>query len=96
VVADEASDLDVVKVRVMNDKERRYKGVVDCVRQITAHEGILGFYKGFGMCWARVSFAFFKMKITHILTVYGQLGAHTVLTFVAFERLRSLFGIAPM
>jgi hypothetical protein len=45
---------DVIKVRIHNDKERRYRGVVHCMR-VTAREGPLAFYKGFGMCWARVS-----------------------------------------
>ncbi|TFY77956.1 hypothetical protein EWM64_g6055, partial [Hericium alpestre] len=72
-----SNPVDVVKVRVMNDKERRFKGVGDCVRTIMVQEGPGAFFKGFGMCWAR-------------------LGAHTVLSFVAFERLRALFGIAPM
>ncbi|KAI0318336.1 mitochondrial carrier, partial [Amylostereum chailletii] len=70
-----SNPVDVVKVRVMNDKERQYKGVSDCIKQMVAKEGPMAFYKGFGMCWAR-------------------LGAHTVLTFVAFERLRSALGIA--
>jgi solute carrier family 25 uncoupling protein 8/9 len=39
----------------MNDKDRQLNGVVDCVRKIMAREGPLAFYKGFGMCWARVS-----------------------------------------
>ncbi|KAI0035952.1 mitochondrial carrier [Vararia minispora EC-137] len=72
-----SNPVDVVKVRLMNDKERRYRGVVDCVRQILAKESPAAFFKGFPMCWAR-------------------LGAHTVLTFVAFERLRLWFGIRPM
>ncbi|EIM82640.1 mitochondrial carrier [Stereum hirsutum FP-91666 SS1] len=72
-----SNPVDVVKVRVMNDKERRYQGVSDCVKQMLQKEGPKAFYKGFGMCWAR-------------------LGTHTILSFVAFERLRSLFGIAPM
>jgi hypothetical protein len=36
---------DVIKVRLMNDKDHRYKGVTDCVRSITMHEGPLAFYK---------------------------------------------------
>lgn len=47
--------LDVVKVRLMSDKERQLNGVMDCIRKIMAREGPLAFYKGFGMCWARVS-----------------------------------------
>ncbi|KAH9174226.1 mitochondrial carrier [Lactarius sanguifluus] len=72
-----SNPVDVVKVRVMNDKERKFGSVLDCVRTMLRQEGPMAFYKGFSMCWAR-------------------LGAHTVLCFVAFERLRALFGIAPM
>ncbi|EPQ54225.1 mitochondrial carrier [Gloeophyllum trabeum ATCC 11539] len=72
-----SNPVDVVKVRVMNDKERRYKGVVDCVRSIMVNEGPLAFFKGFGMCWAR-------------------LGVHTIVSFIAFERIRGLLGISPM
>ncbi|KAI0050032.1 mitochondrial carrier [Auriscalpium vulgare] len=72
-----SNPVDVVKVRVMNDKEGQFKGVSDCVRTIWTKEGPMAFFKGFGMCWAR-------------------LGAHTVLSFVVFERLRAAFGIAPM
>jgi Mitochondrial carrier protein len=46
--------VDVVKVRIMNDKERQYRGVVDCVKTIMVKEGPLAFWKGFSMCWARV------------------------------------------
>lgn len=72
-----SNPVDVVKVRLMNDKAREFHGVSDCVRSITTREGLLAFYKGFGMCWAR-------------------LGTHTILTFVIFERIRLLFGIAAM
>ncbi|TFK46092.1 mitochondrial carrier [Heliocybe sulcata] len=72
-----SNPVDVVKVRVMNDKEHRYKGVFDCVKTIMVHEGPLAFWKGFGMCWAR-------------------LGIHTIVSFIAFERIRSLLGISPM
>ena len=46
---------DVIKVRLMNDKTHQYKGALDCVRQIMVNEGSFAFFKGFGMCWARVS-----------------------------------------
>lgn len=46
---------DVVKVRLMNDKKHEFRGAFDCIRQVLAREGPFGFYKGFGMCWARVS-----------------------------------------
>jgi len=72
-----SNPVDVVKVRVMNDRELKFKSVFDCVRIMLRQEGPMAFYKGFSMCWAR-------------------LGTHTVLCFVAFERLRALFGIAPM
>lgn len=84
----------------MNDKERQYRGVSDCVKQMLQNEGPKAFFKGFGMCWARVSIRL--ARIFHAMTVIlndrclEQLGTHTILSFVAFERLRSLFGIAPM
>ena len=46
---------DVVKVRLMNDKHRHIEGVVHCIKNILLHEGPMAFYKGFGMCWGRVS-----------------------------------------
>ncbi|KAH9915696.1 mitochondrial carrier [Fomitopsis serialis] len=49
-----SNPVDVVKVRLMNDSGREYQGVSDCVRNIMAKEGPLAFYKGFGMCWARL------------------------------------------
>jgi len=49
-----SNPVDVVKVRLMNDSGREYRGVSDCVRNIMAEEGPLAFYKGFGMCWARL------------------------------------------
>ncbi|KAI0743363.1 hypothetical protein C8Q80DRAFT_1106739 [Daedaleopsis nitida] len=49
-----SNPVDVIKVRLMNDKAHRYKGAFDCVRQVMVNEGPFGFFKGFGMCWARV------------------------------------------
>ncbi|KAI0373511.1 mitochondrial carrier [Pilatotrama ljubarskyi] len=49
-----SNPVDVVKVRLMNDKTHEFKGALDCVRQIMVKEGLFGFYKGFGMCWARL------------------------------------------
>ncbi|KAH9917904.1 mitochondrial carrier [Epithele typhae] len=72
-----SNPVDVIKVRLMNDKTHQYRGALDCVRQIMANEGAFGFFKGFGMCWAR-------------------LGTHTVLTFLIFERVRSMLGIEAM
>ncbi len=46
---------DVVKVRLMTDTHRELNGVLHCVRSILVHEGPLAFFKGFGMCWGRVS-----------------------------------------
>ncbi|KAM5543268.1 hypothetical protein V8D89_003142 [Ganoderma adspersum] len=51
-----SNPVDVVKVRLMNDKNHQFKGAFDCVRQITVKEGPFGFFKGFGMCWARDTF----------------------------------------
>jgi hypothetical protein len=48
--------VDVVKVRVMNDKDRKFRSVLDCVRTMLKQEGPMAFYKGFSMCWARVNF----------------------------------------
>ncbi|KAI0633818.1 mitochondrial carrier [Trametes polyzona] len=49
-----SNPVDVVKVRLMNDKKHEYKGALDCIKQVLAREGPFGFYKGFGMCWARL------------------------------------------
>ncbi|KAI0666638.1 mitochondrial carrier [Trametes maxima] len=49
-----SNPVDVVKVRLMNDKKHEFKGAFDCVRQVMVKEGLFGFYKGFGMCWARL------------------------------------------
>lgn len=46
---------DVVKVRLMTDKNREIQGVMHCIRTILVKEGPMAFYKGFGMCWGRVS-----------------------------------------
>jgi hypothetical protein len=45
---------DVVKVRLMTDKNRQLNGVMHCVKTILVNEGPIAFYKGFGMCWGRV------------------------------------------
>jgi len=49
-----SNPVDVVKVRIMNDKTRQYRGIGHCVRTILANEGPTAFYKGFLMCWARL------------------------------------------
>lgn len=41
------SPVDVVKSRVMGDKEKRFSGVVDCFVKTAREEGIGAFYKGF-------------------------------------------------
>ena len=78
----------------MNDKTHQYKGALDCVRQIMVNEGSFAFFKGFGMCWARVST--FPLRGIPAANLATQLGTHTVLTFLIFERVRSLLGIAAM
>lgn len=66
----------------MNDKERQYKGVSDCVKQMIQKEGPRALYKGFGMCWARVSvpsvtFMFsVSHRVTHELTIGAAWNAH--------------------
>ncbi|GJE96767.1 mitochondrial carrier [Phanerochaete sordida] len=72
-----SSPVDVVKVRLMTDKNRELKGVFHGVRTILVNEGPMAFYKGFSMCWAR-------------------LGTHTIVSFLIFEELRKLVGIAPV
>ncbi|KAH9014170.1 mitochondrial carrier domain-containing protein [Lactarius deliciosus] len=82
--------VDVVKVRVMNDKEHKFGNVLDCVRTMLRQEGPMAFYKGFSMCWARVHFIRLRLRSLNLEPI--QLGAHTVLCFVvAFERLRDTF-----
>lgn len=46
---------DVVKVRLMTDKHHKFSGALDCARKVLLHEGPMAFYKGFSMCWGRVS-----------------------------------------
>ena len=38
----------------MTDKHRQFNGLLHCARQVLTQEGPMAFYKGFGMCWARV------------------------------------------
>ena len=83
----------------MNDSERVYKGVPDWVRTIMRREGPLAFYKGFGMCWARVSRIHLCSTCGALLTVLLsrlKLGLHTVLTFIVFEQLRLWFGVEAL
>ena len=62
VIGLKCARVDVVKVRVMNDKERKFKSVLDCVRTMLRQEGPMAFYKGFSMCWARVHFYRLRLK----------------------------------
>ncbi|CAL1707462.1 unnamed protein product [Somion occarium] len=48
-----SNPVDVVKVRLMTDKNRQLNGVLDCIKKIIVNEGPLAFFKGFGMCWGR-------------------------------------------
>lgn len=41
------SPVDVVKSRIMGDKEGQYKGVVDCFVKTLRDAGVAGLYKGF-------------------------------------------------
>ncbi|KAG8696356.1 hypothetical protein FRC08_007217 [Ceratobasidium sp. 394] len=50
-----SNPVDVIKVRLMNDRAREYNGILDCIIKTIRNEGPLGYYKGFGMCWIRVS-----------------------------------------
>jgi len=49
-----SNPVDVVKVRLMNDKAREFDGVTSCIKTIMRREGPMAFFKGFGMCWARL------------------------------------------
>lgn len=49
-----SNPVDVVKVRIMNDKTRQYRSIAHCVTTIIRNEGPTAFYKGFMMCWARL------------------------------------------
>lgn len=87
----------------MNDKTHQFKGAFDCVRQIMVKEGPFGFFKGFGMCWARVrpplhshGSVFVWVPPLMFIASLVQLGTHTILTFLIFERVRYLFGIEAM
>ncbi|CAE6529279.1 unnamed protein product [Rhizoctonia solani] len=64
------SELDVIKVRMMNDHERMYRGVSDCIIRTLRKEGPLAYYKGFGMCWIRLG-----SHTTLTLLLYEQLRA---------------------
>ncbi|KAF8313201.1 mitochondrial carrier [Clavulina sp. PMI_390] len=62
VVSMASNPVDVIKVRIMNDTTSRYRGILHCVSDVFRFEGPLAFYKGFGMCWARLG--------THTVVTY--------------------------
>jgi len=62
VVSLASNPVDVVKVRIMNDSTSRYRGIWHCVASTVRYEGPTAFYKGFGMCWARLG--------THTIVTY--------------------------
>jgi len=46
----------------MNDSKSRYRGILHCITDVMRFEGPFAFYKGFGMCWARLG--------THTIVTY--------------------------
>ena len=84
-----SSTVDVVKTRVMNQRQvywhsaasatevLAYQGPLDCAAKIFRTEGPLAFYKGWLAAWLR-------------------LGPHTIVTFMVFEELRLATGINPL
>ena len=46
---------DVVKARMMNQREGQYRGSVDCLLQTVRAEGPASLYKGFLPCWLRMA-----------------------------------------
>ncbi|KAG8686528.1 hypothetical protein FRC08_012468 [Ceratobasidium sp. 394] len=65
-----SNPVDVIKVRLMNDRAREYNGILDCIIKTIRNEGPLGYYKGFGMCWIRLG-----SHTTLTLLLYEQLRA---------------------
>ncbi|CAE6459292.1 unnamed protein product [Rhizoctonia solani] len=65
-----SNPVDVIKVRLMSDHERIYRGVSDCIIKTLRKEGPLAYYKGFGMCWIRLG-----SHTTLTLLLYEQLRA---------------------
>ncbi|KAG8779760.1 hypothetical protein FRC12_023858 [Ceratobasidium sp. 428] len=65
-----SNPVDVIKVRLMNDRVRAYNGVVDGIIKTIRNESPLAFYKGFGMCWMRLG-----SHTTLTLILYEQLRA---------------------
>ncbi|KAH7342039.1 mitochondrial carrier domain-containing protein [Rhizoctonia solani] len=65
------SNVDVIKVRMMNDHERMYRGVSDCIiKTLRKEDPRLNLYQGFGMCWIRLG-----SHTTLTLLLYEQLRA---------------------
>ena len=56
IAAAATSPVDVVKTRIMNEKEgkRVYKNTLDCMVKIVQTEGVFGLYKGFFPNWMRI------------------------------------------
>lgn len=46
---------DVLKSRLQNSQPGQYRGVVDCAKQLVAHEGPLALWKGFLPSWIKVA-----------------------------------------
>ena len=91
----EHAHIDVVKVRLMTDKHRQLNGVIHGVKTILVNEGFMAFYKGFGMCWARVCTHSYR-GVKWLINALLQLGTHTIVSFLIFERLRKWFGVDPL
>ncbi|KAJ3073564.1 Mitochondrial carrier protein ymc2 [Podochytrium sp. JEL0797] len=49
--------IDAIKSKIQVDsfelKDRKYTGIVDCVKKVMAAEGVMGFYRGFVTCMLR-------------------------------------------
>lgn len=46
--------VDVIKVRIMQDKSRALTGSLHSLGMLLRNEGPLALYKGFAMCWTRL------------------------------------------
>ncbi|KAJ1558639.1 Mitochondrial dicarboxylate transporter [Cladochytrium tenue] len=68
------SPFDVLKTRIMTAPEGTYKGSVDAFTKIVRAEGPAAFFKG---C----------IVLTRVPS-FTRLGPHTILTFIAYERLK--------
>ncbi|CAF0784473.1 unnamed protein product, partial [Didymodactylos carnosus] len=54
IAAVTTSPIDLIKSRIMNAPTGRYRGVIDCGRQVIKAEGLRGLYTGFVPVWLRV------------------------------------------